>query len=249
MIRFRRRITEAKPELALLTVFYVFNHITVKPVADAAIRRYFTDMTESTDRRQELLTALLQQKGGLTIDALVDTLGITRTAVRQHLAALEREGKVVRGGMRPSGGRPQHLYVLTASGAEQFPRRYSWFADLLIGLLKSEVGGEALRKRLEALGAAAAESLRTDPDSRLTGRLASLATAMRELGYETDPVPPGRSKEVVAHNCVFHQIAAAHPEVCAFDLGFMARFAGAKVEHTECMARGQHVCRFRFQEK
>ena len=197
------------------------------------------------------MAALLQQKGGLTIDALVEKLGITRTAVRQHLSALEREGKIARGGVRPSGGRPQHLYVLTAAGTEQFPRRYSWFADLLMGLLKGELGGEALRKRLEALGAAAADSLRAQHGSegRLQPRLAALATAMRDMGYETDPVPPGRAREIVAHNCVFHQIAAAHPEVCAFDLGFMARFAGAKIEHTECMARGQHVCRFRFQEK
>jgi predicted hydrocarbon binding protein len=29
----------------------------------------------------------------------------------------------------------------------------------------------------------------------------------------------------------------------------MEKFANAKVEHVECMARGQHVCRFRFQSK
>jgi predicted ArsR family transcriptional regulator len=72
---------------------------------------------------------------------------------------------------------------------------------------------------------------------------------MRELGYETDAELQGRGREVVARNCVFHQLAAAHPEVCAFDLGFMEKFANAKVEHVECMARGQHVCRFRFQNK
>jgi predicted ArsR family transcriptional regulator len=246
-------MTEARPAKALLTVFYVFSHLTVNDVAKAPVFPYSGLMTESaTDRRSALLAALLQQKAGLTIDALVEALGITRTAVRQHLAALEREGKVVRGGIRPSGGRPQHLYVLTASGGEQFPRRYSWFADLLIGLLKSELGGEALRKKLEALGAAAADSLRgqaSSSEGRLQPRLTALADAMRGLGYETDPVPAGRTKEVVAHNCIFHQVAVAHPEVCAFDLGFMARFAGAKIEHTECMARGQHVCRFRFQEK
>lgn len=212
---------------------------------------YLQGMKESTDRRGELMSALLQQKTGLTIDELVEALGITRTAVRQHLAALEAEGKVARTGMRPSGGRPQHLYALTEAGAEQFTRRYSWFADLLIGLLKSELGGEALRKRLEALGAAAAESLRAAAESngRLPGRLGALAEAMRKLGYETDPVASGRGTEIVARNCIFHQIAAQHPEVCAFDLGLMARFTGARIDHAECMARGQNVCRFRFQEK
>jgi predicted ArsR family transcriptional regulator len=201
----------------------------------------------SSDRRADLMAALLQDKAGLSIEELTERLGITRTAVRQHLAALEREGTVARGGVRPSGGRPQHVYVLTEAGAERFTRRYSWFADLLIGLLRSELGAEDLRDRLEALGENAARALLRSAagDQRLSARLAELAAAMRELGYETDPVNP-REKEIVARNCIFHQLAVANPEVCAFDLGLMAKFAGAKVDHVECMARGEHVCRFRF---
>jgi predicted ArsR family transcriptional regulator len=201
----------------------------------------------ASDRRADLMAALLQDKAGLTIDELMEKLDISRTAVRQHLAALERDGEVARSGVRPTGGRPQHLYVLTEAGAERFTRRYSWFADLLIGLLRSELGEKAVRERLSALGESAAAALmRTaSSDPRLSSRLAELAAAMRGLGYETDPVNP-REKEVVARNCIFHQLAVANPEVCAFDLGLMSKFAGAKVDHVECMARGQHVCRFRF---
>jgi predicted ArsR family transcriptional regulator len=201
----------------------------------------------SADRRADLMAALLQEKAGLTIEQLVEKLGVTRTAVRQHLAALERDGEVARAGVRPTGGRPQHVYVLTESGSERFTRRYSWFADLLMGLLRAEVGEDELRRRLESLGESAAGALlrKASADPRLSTRLAELAAAMRELGYETDPVNP-REKDVVARNCIFHQLAVAHPEICAFDLGLMATFAGAKVDHVECMARGQHVCRFRF---
>jgi predicted ArsR family transcriptional regulator len=206
---------------------------------------------QPSDRRADLMAALLQQKAGLTVEDLVAKLGITRTAVRQHLAALERDGEVARAGARPSGGRPQHLYVLTEAGSERFTRRYSWFADLLIGLLRSELGEADLRERLEALGAHAAQALLRNAaaDPRLSGRLAELAAAMRQLGYETDPVDPAGDKEIVARNCIFHQLAVANPEVCAFDLGLMAKYAGAKVDHVECMARGQHVCRFRFKGK
>jgi len=203
--------------------------------------------TPSSDRRADLLAALLQDKGGLTIDELTERLGITRTAVRQHLAALQRDGEVARAGVRPTGGRPQHLYVLTEAGAERFTRRYSWFADLLIGLLRSEMGEADLRMRLQALGENAAGALLRSAvaDPRLSTRLGELSAAMRELGYETDPVNP-REKEVVARNCIFHQLAVANPEVCAFDLGLMSKYAGAKVDLVECMARGQHVCRFKF---
>jgi predicted ArsR family transcriptional regulator len=200
------------------------------------------------DRRGDLMNALLHDKSGLTVDALSERLGITRTAIRQHLTALERDGYVTRGGTQPTGGRPEMLYILTESGAERFTRRYSWFADLLVGLLKAELGGENLRSRLGEAGASAAAAVPhpTDSEAPLSKRLGTLAVAMRELGYETDTDLQEGDSEVVAHNCIFHQLAAAHPEICQFDLGFMSRFANAEVEHVECMARGQHVCRFRF---
>ena len=67
-------------------------------------------------RQQELLTMLLKNKGGLTVDELSRQLEITRNAVRQHLAALENDGLVNPGVTRTSGGRPQQIYVLTDAG-------------------------------------------------------------------------------------------------------------------------------------
>jgi len=208
-------------------------------------------MANFGDTRSSLMAALLKNKGGLTVDALGEAVNVTRTAVRQHLATLERDGHVARNGTRSTGGRPQVLYVLTDAGQEQFARRYSWFADLLVGLLKEELGKDGLATKLHTVGAGVATALqrRTAPSAPLPERLGELASAMGGLGYETESTLQGRGREVVAHNCIFHQLAAAHPEICEFDLGFMEKFANAKVEHVECMARGQHVCRFRFQNK
>ena len=215
-------------------------------------------MTNLGDRQREILHALLQDRAGLTIDRLVSDLGITRTAVRQHLASLERDGLVARGGSQPSGGRPEHLYVLTEKGAEHFARRYSWFADLLVDLLKTELGGDGVRQRLSELGKKTAQSMRQNErrPAESEDRITRLAKVMGELGYEASraaanvpAVPAASGGEIVARNCVFHQLARSHPEVCAFDLGFMSEFVGAPIEHTECMVRGGHCCRFRFGPK
>jgi predicted ArsR family transcriptional regulator len=208
-------------------------------------------MANFGDTRSSLMAALLKNKGGLTVDDLGEALSVTRTAVRQHLATLERDGHVARSGTRSTGGRPQVLYVLTDAGQEQFARRYSWFADLLVGLLKEELGQDGLATKLKTVGAGVATAVqrRTAAGAPLAERLGELSTAMAGLGYETEGELQGRGRELVAHNCIFHQLAAAHPEICEFDLGFMEKFANAKVEHVECMARGQHVCRFRFQNK
>src|SRR5262245_61716829 len=112
------------------------------------------------NRRLELLQLLLRDKGGLTVDELSQRLEVTRNAVRQHLATLEQDGLVEAGSTRPTGGRPEQLYVLTRTGREFFPRQYSWFAQLMVEAIKSEAGARGLRKRLSALGAAVARQLR-----------------------------------------------------------------------------------------
>src|SRR5262245_1902957 len=71
------------------------------------------------ERRKRLMRHLLRNKAGATIDALSVAIGVTRTAVRQHLAALMRDGFAARGGTRPTGGRPEQLYVLTDRGKEE----------------------------------------------------------------------------------------------------------------------------------
>ena len=112
------------------------------------------------DRQKQLLRQLLRNKAGLGVDELSRNLVVTRTAVRQHLAALMRDGFVGPGAMRPSGGRPQQLYRLTDVGKEAFPRHYSWFAQLLIDAMAREHGAAGLRARLRRIASVVAAQLR-----------------------------------------------------------------------------------------
>ena len=43
-----------------------------------------------SDTRQKVMRHLLDRRGGSTVDELVANLGLSRTAVNQHLAVLER---------------------------------------------------------------------------------------------------------------------------------------------------------------
>ena len=74
------------------------------------------------ERRKQLLRHLLRNKSGAPVDELTRALGVTRTAVRQHLASLMRDGLVAPAETRPTGGRPEQLFVLTDEGKEAFPR-------------------------------------------------------------------------------------------------------------------------------
>src|SRR5690606_31181546 len=74
------------------------------------------------ERRKQLLRHLLRNKTGATIKELMQVLGVTRTAVRQHVAALIRQGLVAPAAVLPSGGRPRTLFALTSAGREAVPR-------------------------------------------------------------------------------------------------------------------------------
>ena len=204
-------------------------------------------------RQQQLLTMLLRDNAGLTVEELSQGLGISANAVRQHLTALERDGLVAKGETQSSGGRPEQLYELTPAGNELFPRHYSWFAELLLDSLRTEKDSDALRERLESMGRAVARQV----EGRVAGiedtaeRIRVLAAIMHELGYESGPVHSRKEKlpSIEATNCVFHCLAQRFPEVCHFDLAMMSKVVGREVIHDECMVRGGHVCRFKFKPR
>ncbi|HJU49170.1 MAG TPA: HTH domain-containing protein, partial [Pseudogulbenkiania sp.] len=207
-----------------------------------------TTMLEAMgERQQQLLRLLQQQSAGLTVEQLAQGLAVTRTAVRQHLTVLERDGLVERGMTQPTGGRPEQLFVLTSKGQEVFPRRYSWFAELLLQTLEGQLGQEGLVTQLAEIGTRLAATLPPSMANDPQARIRALADIMRELGYDARPQDAGSGlPRIVATNCIFHHLAARFPEVCELDLALMSTYVGEPVTHEECMVRGGTCCRFRF---
>lgn len=200
-------------------------------------------------RQQQLLRLLQKNKGGLTLEELSAHLDISRNAVRQHIATLESNGFVTLGIMRPSGGRPEQLYVLTEEGMEFFPRHYSLFAQLLVESIAQESGVSGLRTRLEAMGTRVAQQLLAQNPGLKVGaqKVEKLAEIMESLGYSARSIATTGGLPVIeADNCVFHNLAMKNPEICHFDLALLTTFTGSGVNHEKCMAKGSHVCRFRF---
>ena len=98
-----------------------------------------------------MLAQLLEHKSGATVDELVTAVGISRTAVNQHLIALEREGYVRKTASRKTGGAAAHLR--SDRGRHQFfPKKYSWFSKLLIQTLREQMGEEQASQFMYDLG-------------------------------------------------------------------------------------------------
>lgn len=201
-------------------------------------------------RRQGILRLLLEHKDGLSVDQLAAMLGITRTAIREHLAGLERDRLIAQGTSRPStGGRPSRPYVLTEQGHALFPKHYALLARLLIEDL-AERGAADVGDALTAMGRRLAARMSGEIKGvTLRERGASVAGLMSTLGYEAAFRDDGDEPVIEALNCVYHDLAAGNPEICALDLALVGDLTGAEVEHRSCMARGDNACAFCLKPK
>lgn len=195
--------------------------------------------------QQALLRQLLWHPEGLGVEQLCDKLRISHNAVRQHLTALGSANLIERAAPRPTGGRPGAIFTITALGRELFPRHYGLIAGALIETLYATLGREQVMAMLRALGTRLADE-QPEPVDRNDVELASkqLAGRLTSLGYEAAAIEHAGEPQIEAHNCVFHALAARHPEVCHFDLAFLSASSGREVKHAECMVRGGRVCRF-----
>ncbi len=196
-----------------------------------------------------LLRLLLHNKEGVTVDGIATDLGVTRTAVTQHITSLERDGYVERKESIATGGRPSRVFGLSERGIHLFPKNYDLFSLKTLEALISIIGTKKAKKVLEqlgqSLGAELGEKLRR---ISLNEKMPEITNAMQELGFDAQLV--GKSKksapEIKAFNCIYHSLAQAHPDVCELDLALLREASGANVEHLTCMAKGHNVCQFRF---
>jgi len=202
--------------------------------------------TSSGSRQEQILALLLGTKAGLSIDAIAEKLEISRNAVKQHMVVLEKDQLIKAGRLNLTKGRPSRSYVLTNQGINQFAKQYSWFSNLLISELKEEMGAEALVALLQRLGAKIASSLAPQFKGQNAGeKTQTLAVILQNLGYQAEVSEQDGEMTVSAINCVFHDLAQEHAELCEFDRSLIRTLLDNPVEQTECMAKQGCACRFK----
>ncbi len=198
-------------------------------------------------RQQHILKLLLEHKSGLTIDALASELAISRNAVQQHITALERDGYIQSGGLSKTAGRPVRCYQLTTAGINCFPKQYAWFAELVLSHLKQQLAPDELEQYLQKLGVGVAEQLASQfNDKNTEQRLQELLLVMNQLGFSAEVNNGGQATEILAHNCIYHDLAQKHPEICELDKSLITVLTQRAVEHKACMAKGDNDCVFKL---
>jgi DeoR family suf operon transcriptional repressor len=195
--------------------------------------------------RRALLTAL-KKAGEARADEVAGALGITVSAVRQHVAGLAADGLVEHREVRAGPGRPHHLYRLSERGDRLFPRAYG---SIVLDLLE-EVEDEdpAMldrlfeRRRKRRVEGAQARLAGKD----LPGQVAELTAILDEDGYLAEAIELGDgSFRIVEHNCAILAVASRYGTACGTELEFIREvLPTATVERVSHLLSGGTNCAY-----
>jgi len=190
----------------------------------------------------------LRRKQAASAEVISAQLGITPNAVRQHLAALEKDGFVKSEPVQGKRGRPSLMFSLTDKADAAFPKRYGQLATMVLNEL-ADMGGPALLdevfERLAVRDAAAIEK-------QLTGlgfeeKLERVVESIRRAGTLAEQQDTDGGVRVTIHNCPFRNTALKYPQVCTITPRLLVKLLGATVSQEASIHRRDPYCSFLVQ--
>jgi DeoR family transcriptional regulator, suf operon transcriptional repressor len=188
----------------------------------------------------------LKRRGSASIKELEDLLGVTTTAVRQHLNTLLAEGYVERRRVNVGVGRPHHAYIPTAKINELFACHCDDLALTLLDEVFAQEGPERAAQLLDRVGDRLARRY-TDAvrSNLLQERVEQMAAALGDRGVLTDiSVEDDNTFILKAYNCPYHELAQEYRDVCEMDENLMRKVLGAEVNLSSCIMDGHGGCSF-----
>ncbi len=179
-----------------------------------------------------------------TVATLAQELGLTRNAVRVHLATLERDGLVAHTIVRHGVGKPAHLYEATGAGRALLSRAHGPVLSAVFGVLAMRLApddfSEALRETGHNLGLPAVRT-----GTELADRVEAAIGVLRDLGAEARVERSDDPGELVIRGqcCPLADLVSQHVEACLVAESMLETIIGAPVR--ECCDRERvPACRF-----
>jgi DeoR family suf operon transcriptional repressor len=210
------------------------------------VSQRITSSLASLPSTRRSLVLLLKKRGESGVKGIADSLGITVSAVRQHLAGLEAAGLVSRRQVPGGPGRPPLLYSLAPAGEALFPRFYPELTNELLEYVEDEdptllehVFERRRRRRVE-------QAKRRLAGKPFRDQVAELTRILDEDGYLADVEARRDGSYVVTeHNCAILGVAQRYGLACSTEIEFLREaLPDATVERIAHKMAGAHVCSY-----
>ena len=198
--------------------------------------------------RGRIVTVL--RTGGLTADDIARRLGLTRSAVRIHITAMERDGVVRKVGKRPGTTRPSYIFELTPEVEQLLSKAYIPLLTGLVDVFAEALPGDQIEALLRKIGNGLAQQVTRG--KRVSGGLESRAAAasamMNEhLGAMTR-VESNGAIVIRGAGCPLAALTGKHKGVCLAMESLVTAIVGVPVK--ECCDRDDRPqCCFEMQDE
>jgi DeoR family transcriptional regulator, suf operon transcriptional repressor len=198
--------------------------------------------------RGRIVTVL--RTGGLTADDIARTLGLTRSAVRIQITAMERDGVVRKVGKRPGTTRPSYVFELTPEVEQLLSKAYIPLLTGLVDVFAEALPGDQIEALLRKIGIGLAQQVTRG--KRVSGGLESRAAAasamMNEhLGAMTR-VESNGAIVIRGAGCPLAALTGKHKGVCLAMESLVTAIVGVPVK--ECCDRDDRPrCCFEMQDE
>ena len=203
-------------------------------------------MERSMHPTRKAILLRLKRSAELGVRELSEALDMTPMGVRQHLAALERQGLVTSDDVKVGRGRPRKVYRLTEQGHSLFPHAYDDLALSLLEEMEIAAGAEKVDQILHHRTQRILEQYRR----RLQGKswdekLAELGRLRDKEGYLVDIEQVGPDTYALTqHHCAVHNVADRYRQLCSQELLLLAEALDAEVVRQEHIVEGDPRCRY-----
>jgi predicted ArsR family transcriptional regulator len=199
--------------------------------------------TQLLDSSRGRIVTLLRGTGS-TADDLASKLGLTRSAVRAQLSAMERDGIVRRAGQRPGTTRPSLIFKLTAEVEQLLSGAYIPLLTQLVDVFAEGLPADQVEKLLRECGRRLAHELAGAErvGRSLKSRVVKASNLMNEhLGALTQVEANG---EIVIKGagCPLAALTGKHPGVCLAMESFVTEIVGVPVHECCERADGPRCC-------
>ena len=189
----------------------------------------------------------LLRGSSLTVNELMQKLGLTDNAVRAHLLALERDGLVKQSGVRRGFRKPHFSYGLTTEAEHLFPKAYDLLLNELITVLNGRLAPDAVEVILREVGRSLAERQSAKRQGGLESRARNALKALEVLGGVARIDKEDGRLTISSDSCPLAATVAEHPQVCQLAEALVAEIVGVPVQE-RCDRNGPPRCRFEIKQ-
>ncbi len=199
-------------------------------------------------QRLQILNTLKRTKG-MSVNELVQKMGMSYMGIKQHCLTLERDGYLDTWRRPQKMGRPEMVYRLTKRTHDLFPCDSNDFTLEVLKSVAEIYGPSAPEKLLFNLFERKTANLKAKARGETVTERAKWLTQQRDKeGYMSDYCDSGRhgGPHILECHSPIMNLLEKYPIIGRLEQDLVSGVLGTKVRREESRASGQYECAFYF---